>query len=75
MPVTMKTIDPLVPNSNPFNSDSIRMGTQVGSRYVVMYSVTDGDELIVVDTFTGQRVQLGFPKVQPKISKWKNLKG
>jgi hypothetical protein len=59
--VQLTPIDP----GNPFLSDAFHMGTQVGNNVTVMYwrfPTEHHDYLIVVDTSTGERIRIEFPK-------------
>jgi hypothetical protein len=59
--------DKLVPG-NPFVSDYYNMGTTLGANVTVMYDTFPKDRmthLIVVNTETGERLVIDFPKQVP----------
>lgn len=49
---------------NPFLGDCFHMGTTIGVNVTVMYARFDGerhDYIIIVDTETGERLNISFP--------------
>jgi hypothetical protein len=61
--MTVEILEPFPPNSNPFFHDAMRMGVRVGTNaYVMMYNHPDChcEELVVVDTVTGERLAIKF---------------
>lgn len=65
--LTTRDLDPFPPASNPFHHDAFHMGTQLPGGWMAMHrSVSDDQDLkylILINTKTGQRIQLDINKV------------
>jgi hypothetical protein len=63
MKVTVETIKPQTPNTNPFLEDQYHMGNQIGKNLWLMYP-NHPDEvckyLILVDEVSGERVRINI---------------
>lgn len=57
----LETLEPFPINSNPFDYDLFRMGVEIKHEksygWMVMYG-DDKNELVIVDTITGERIKI-----------------
>lgn len=67
--ITTRELIDIPPNSNPFLYDATSMGTDLGNGWMVMHPGDRGElgmaECYLVNTATGQRIQLDFLPVKP----------
>ena len=71
MIVKTRDMDPIPPNSNPFEHDAYNMGTKIGKDLMMMHCNHPHNEMsyfILVDTVSGERVRVDIygQKVQYK---------
>lgn len=59
--IRVKELSPFPPGSNPFNHDSLRVGTNIhgsqGKHYTIMWC-SEAAELVIVDCETGRRLSV-----------------
>lgn len=59
--IKTKILEPFPANSNPFLHDLFHMGQAIGKNVIIMYREHEVNKyLIVINTQTGERIQIDF---------------